>query len=420
MPRCMRHRWTEIGLASLLALVANLARAADEPAKIDPQADQVLKAVSGLYGAANSLRAKITTTMNVQPADEKTVNVTSLKFVRPNRLSAWLESGQTGMDLVSDGEHLTMYIPALARYAVTDAPQQLDEVVSGPMKVLTLGQGLLFATPLLAAKPYEALTHDIRNLQYVGTEVIDGKKAHHLKLVESQNEWELWVDAGPQPTVLRAKPNLPKLLDSIGARLPDNVTIDLSVDFSEWDLAAKLTDDDFAFKAPEGAEKVDSLFGRRSEGPHPLVDKPAPEFDLKLLSGGSARLADHKGKDVVILDFWATWCGPCVQALPTIAAVAAEYRPKGVAFYAVNLEEEPEEIQAFLKERDLSVPVALDSNGQVGAAYGANAIPQTVIIDKQGTVAIVHVGLSVDLKAQLSRELDAILAGKKPEAKADE
>jgi thiol-disulfide isomerase/thioredoxin len=154
--------------------------------------------------------------------------------------------------------------------------------------------------------------------------------------------------------------------------------------------------------APSGAEQA--------EPEHALVGQKAPLFTAQMLDDSPFDLAQHLGKDVVILDFWATWCGPCVAALPIIAEVAGEYKDKGVAFYAVNLAEEPDGVKAFLEAQKLSVPVVMDRDGNVGKLYKAEAIPQTVIIGKDGNVAVVHVGFRQDLKGALSSELDKLLA----------
>ena len=127
---------------------------------------------------------------------------------------------------------------------------------------------------------------------------------------------------------------------------------------------------------------------------------------------GSAKLADHKGKDVVDLDFWATWCGPCVQGLPIVSEVARGYAGKGVVFYAVNEQEDAATIEPFLKEHKLDIKVALDKEGAAGNSFGVQGIPQTVIIGKDGVIKVIHVGFSPNLKTQLTRELDNILAEK--------
>ncbi len=116
----------------------------------------------------------------------------------------------------------------------------------------------------------------------------------------------------------------------------------------------------------------------------------------------------------MILDFWATWCGPCVQEMPLVAKVAEQYRDKGVALYCVNQGEEADEIQSFLDAKGLKVTVSLDPAGQAASAYGVEGIPTLVLIDQAGVVHSVHVGFRPDIDGKLKAELDAILAGKEP------
>ncbi len=172
---------------------------------------------------------------------------------------------------------------------------------------------------------------------------------------------------------------------------------------------ADAVEPDQALESPEAPETPAPSTERPA---YQLVGSPAPDFQLELLDGGKVDLASHKGKDVVILDFWATWCDPCRRAMPTIAEVARQYKDKGVVFYAVNIGEDAETIRQALSADQLEITVAMDVEGQVGELYKANAIPQTVLIGKDGTVEVVHIGASEDLKERLSTELDALVAGK--------
>jgi thiol-disulfide isomerase/thioredoxin len=140
-----------------------------------------------------------------------------------------------------------------------------------------------------------------------------------------------------------------------------------------------------------------------------LMGKPAPDFKMDLLSGGQAKLADHKGKDVVIIDFWATWCPPCVAELPMVADVAKSRADKGVVFYAINEEEEPADIKPFLEEKKLTdLKVALDKDGEVSKAYLVDPLPQVVIIGKDGVVKTVLIGIKS--KDDFAKAVDAALA----------
>ena len=148
------------------------------------------------------------------------------------------------------------------------------------------------------------------------------------------------------------------------------------------------------------------------EGAHPLLGQQAPELKLPLLDGGELDLAAHEGKDVVLLDFWASWCPPCRKALPAVAETAKAYEGKPVAVYAVNLRESEKAVQDFIDNQELDVQVALDAEGISSDRFKISGIPQTVVIDKDGVVAHVHVGWSLGLKAELSGHIDAALEAK--------
>ena len=173
--------------------------------------------------------------------------------------------------------------------------------------------------------------------------------------------------------------------------------------FHDWKL--KQAADPLAPK--EGSEGS----GEGNEGlESALVGKPAPEISLNFLDGKKFQLADHKQK-VIILDFWASWCGPCLQVMPQIDKVAHEFADQGVELYAVNLEESPDKIKAALERLKLETNVILDRDGRVAERYGATAIPQTVIIDRDGKVARLFVGGGARFDDQLRGALKSVLAG---------
>jgi len=110
------------------------------------------------------------------------------------------------------------------------------------------------------------------------------------------------------------------------------------------------------------------------------------DFSLTVLSGGSARLSDYKGK-VVILNFWATWCPPCVAEMPSMENLYKQYKDKGVEILAVDLRENVNTVRQFINNNGYTFPVLLDRDGRVGGLYGVEAIPTTYIIDREGKIA---------------------------------
>jgi thiol-disulfide isomerase/thioredoxin len=130
--------------------------------------------------------------------------------------------------------------------------------------------------------------------------------------------------------------------------------------------------------------------GGTSEGAA-MIGQVADDFELSLLDGSKFRLKDHADK-IVVLDFWATWCGPCVAALPDYIAATSEFDSSKVIFVAVNQQEASDQIRGFLTERNLSPIVALDRNGEIGQQFKVSGIPHTVILGKGNVIEDVHVG----------------------------
>ncbi len=148
-----------------------------------------------------------------------------------------------------------------------------------------------------------------------------------------------------------------------------------------------------------------------TRGPHPLTGQQAPDIKLDLLGGGTLDLSEHRGKHIVLLDFWATWCGPCREYMPIIERVAEEFRDQGVVLYAVNSQEGPETVREFLKTFTIRSPIAMDISGMASFAYQADFIPQTVIIDTQGRIQKVYSGASRGIEAKLRSDLRRLIAG---------
>jgi thiol-disulfide isomerase/thioredoxin len=129
------------------------------------------------------------------------------------------------------------------------------------------------------------------------------------------------------------------------------------------------------------------------------VGQPAPNFKIPDLYGHEVSLDQFKGR-VVLLDFWATWCGPCRMALPVVERLQKEF-PSTLVLLAINLQDRKEEITDFVYKLGLKSQVLLDENGSVGQAYGAVSIPMEVLIDKQGVVRFAQMGF--DPRSTISR-----------------
>ena len=140
--------------------------------------------------------------------------------------------------------------------------------------------------------------------------------------------------------------------------------------------------------------------------------KPRParlDFTVKDIDGRNVRLSDYKGK-VVLLNFWATWCGPCKVEIPALVDVYARYRDQGFAVLGVSVDDSPEQLRRFAREYKMNYPVLVgrDREDLVDDAYGPNwAIPVSFLIARDGRICRKHMGPLT--KEQLERQVKALL-----------
>jgi peroxiredoxin len=122
-----------------------------------------------------------------------------------------------------------------------------------------------------------------------------------------------------------------------------------------------------------------------------LTGQSAPDFALKSSSGENLRLSEYRG-DVVLVNFWATWCGPCRQEMPLLDQMYTKYERVGFSLLGVNIDENSSKAMNMVSELGVSFPVLFDTRKEVSKLYEVDAMPVTVIIDREGTVRYVHHG----------------------------
>jgi peroxiredoxin len=121
-----------------------------------------------------------------------------------------------------------------------------------------------------------------------------------------------------------------------------------------------------------------------------VVGDLAPSFTLPSLSGEKS-LKEFQGR-VVLINFWATWCPPCLEEMPTLEYLSKSYGGDGLVVLGVSLDEGWEPVKAFLKKHPLSFEILLDQNGEVASLYGTYRLPESYLIDSQGIVRRKYVG----------------------------
>jgi peroxiredoxin len=139
-------------------------------------------------------------------------------------------------------------------------------------------------------------------------------------------------------------------------------------------------------------------------GSKPVISGPAPDFTLQGLDGTPATLSDLQGQ-VVVLDFWASWCDPCVEGLDHLQQVRDGHGHQGVAVLALNVDESREEVAEFVADRGDSLRMLLDKGRSVTDAYGVQALPHAVIVDQEGEIDSIPLG-SEDVLESVRRLLN--------------
>ena len=141
------------------------------------------------------------------------------------------------------------------------------------------------------------------------------------------------------------------------------------------------------------------------------INDKAPVFTLSSSAGSPVALKGGDGH-VTLVNFWASWCGPCAIEFPNLNKLASEYKAKGLQIDAINIDRDRPSADKFLNrfaKEGLSLNVLFDPKARVAAAYGARALPSSYIVDSKGVIRFTHVGFRPDDPATWRREIDSLL-----------
>jgi peroxiredoxin len=408
-----------------------------EMARIDPAAKEELSQIKEAYAKLSSLELKGSLKGNFDVAGEKGApsGEFSSSFQAPNKFRHQMRDveeqpkdaakdpaakrgdkpADEDVDVIcgSTGTKAYAYQPAKKVYVMEDVPK-------GSEKARAAGKDWPSPVPDLLEEQNPvlllALSDDAgKELAAGATEVTKGQDAKIgeqtysvLKLVKDERDWKVLVD--PKTHLVRqVEMDLKRELEKRGA--PAIKVATLTFDYPQHATEAAVKPEQFAWSPPEGAKNVKNA-AADAAGDEPamaLQGKPAPEFVLPALEGKDVDLKDLKGS-VVVLDFWATWCGPCVQSLPHLDKLYQDRKDKGLKVFALNQEEEKAKVQEFVTSKKLTIPVLLDVKGDAGEKYKVSGIPQTVVVGKDGKVKKVFIGFGPGSEDLLAKAVDAAMA----------
>lgn len=431
-------------LGGLVLILSGFAAGADEPpapAGADGRAllTRVAAAYRDLPGYADQGRFNLAYRLDGQArTDSLPVEIVHQK---PDRLA--IHTPQ--IDVRCDGKQVVSSLVALKKYARIEAPKTLN--VETLLLASPPTDALLFGTPsggpvgillnfLLEPDAAKSLVEAGRGTEQEPDRKIDGRTYRVLRLNQIQNQdFRLFVD--PERNLVR---RIELVFDP--KTLPAPPETSLVVDSVRWDAGTIVTTvpkpEVFAFEPPKDFTRIAGIEEGKGQGgagtglDHPLVGKPSPDFTLTVLAAnGKTRTIkkDELAGKVVILDLWATWCGPCLEELPELQKLVEtlDEARKDVLVVAVSQDEDPAEpaevrklVETTLKKREIELTqgqvglVAIDPRRTLGDVFGVQALPTLVVLDAKGIVQAVHIGFRPDIRKVLGRQVDTLLGGNPP------
>lgn len=382
-------------------------------ATIDPQALALLKQMEASYKALKSYSGSVKTE-EMQPGGTLHSSSGTIQWVKPNRFVLNQNDGKKSTAIISNGT--TLFISSSgdkARYLKQPAPSGSDAITSA---LRQSGD-----TPLLLS--YALSGASLIELFEIGT----SKTPTSLEVGEASTVGETPVDV---VNMTMSDPRFTTLY-SFALGQEDHLLRQMKVSIkgaqaqadekgaqaqvggftethSNVQINPTLPAATFAFTPPKGAKPVESLEPptydvRLKKGASPIA------FTATDTSGKPLSLAQFKGK-VVLLDFWATWCGPCVGEVPNIVAAHQKYRAKGFEVVGISLDQDRKALDAFVKQYKMPWRQVFDGQGwksRVPGLYGVRAIPFAVLVGRDGKIASLDVrgeALEPAIKAALAKK----------------
>src|SRR5215470_744860 len=141
---------------------------------------------------------------------------------------------------------------------------------------------------------------------------------------------------------------------------------------------------------------------------HAALDGPAPDFTLKSRAGENIKLSELRGQ-VVLINFWASWCGPCRQEMPLLDQMYQKYAPLGFTLLGVNVEQDSTDAERLLKDTPVTFPILFDAQNEVSKLYDVTAMPSTVLVDRDGKVRYVHKGYQPGYETEYQTQIRALV-----------
>ncbi len=303
---------------------------------------------------------------------------------------------------VADGK--TIWIYRLDEHRYTAKPQPSE--VSAQRTAVPMSEGTMWRAEQLK-KQWSSLLKTLKSADRLGEAIliVNGREVHcnvvhvqssDLKRVPSNAylfDETIWIDK-TRGTVIRTMVHADTYMMEGAARIPLGEQIITT--FTTTELNGGVREDLFRFSPPPDAKLIaDFPDPTKDSGNVNLAGEPAPALKLKSEDGRVVALDSFRGKPV-LLDFWATWCGPCLAALPQVAQIYQEAKDKGLVLLTVDQDQEANTAAEFLAKRGYGWPNFHDGDGEIEKLVGSSGIPRTMLVNAQGKITYDAGGMDED------------------------
>lgn len=410
---------------ALTAFLAFSTTMVDATAEADAQ--QILDRVGSFHSQQDHLSVAMTMEL-LQKIDENSSTYSSKGFhhlTRPNLYRAETVADGARTTVISNGKDLFLTGPrSQGLYYMEPAPKTLDDIFSGD----ALPAGLLFTNIdmiwniLLSTDPAEMFLREGTTLS-----LGEGTDDHyHLHVDNGELVLRMDVPRAGDPVISRAVIDLTRatrqsLAGRIGEDAANSLDITVEAGFDlEWTFGEGAGPNEEMLVIPPGPEYTRAKTALGGLG---FMNERAPAFEMIGRKGGSVTLTSatsneevvipHKegAPGVVVLQFWASWCGPCVASMPSTNELAGELKEHGVTFIAVNNGESAETISSYISNNSYNhLEFVKDERRLASQAYGVMGIPQISIVDADGIVRNVYTGFSPLMKELIREDVMKLVA----------
>lgn len=423
----------------------------DSDEKLRERAEEIFNQLSEKYRALDSYSDRATITFDVKVGEDAADHFgrammeeqeIRLSYATPNRIAIRSES----MELYCDGSTVQLAMPMFGEYVERDAPSSLADVLLQDDRMQFLQQ--MFGHPVLHSlirDDERAEEMRSRLVSVTAVEEIERDGALFIRIAGTSEQesyrmmydepfsFEVLIDA-ETGLLHESRIDMTAFYNHMMQQMADmhwddddeDEEIQDAIDsYEKFEMIVKLRDvttneeipeQRFVFADAEDLDKVDEFsFMRGQIGSQAvLIGDPAPAFTAATLEGEELSLNDLQGK-VVLLDFWALWCGPCVQALPHVQKIADHFDSESVVVLGVNRDpyDSEERINRLLEKREISFGHVLDPEGEVASLYHVTGIPSMILIDAEGVVQEVGVGFHPGKVDETIANIEKLLAGEK-------